>query len=210
MMAPKIVSRCIFAHVRAASVGDTSEANCHPFTFGEFMCMHNGTVGGFSALKRTIRRSLPDDIYNWLRGQTDSEHFFAMFLDRFRKLPKSTAGEGISVAMRQTIKDLEEMRTAAGVTETSWLNVVITDGKTVVGVRWVSDPAEDPLSLYYSEGSRYVCENGMCRMERAAPDEHSVLIVSEKLTDIRDDWKKIPKNSFVIVSPTMDVTLQPV
>jgi glutamine amidotransferase len=209
MMAPRILSPCVFAHVRAASVGDTSEANCHPFSFDKWLFMHNGTVGGFSKLKRTIRRDLPDDIYNWLRGQTDSEHFFAMFLTRRRKI----AGDGpaaIVEALRQTIKDLEALRQQIGCDETTWLNVVVTDGVSVVGVRWTSDPAEEPLSLYWSEGSRYVCEQGVCRMEKAKPGEASVLIVSEKLTDIRNDWRKVPANSFVVVSPDRSVRVEAV
>lgn len=42
-LAEKIKSPLFFGHVRAASPGTlTTETNCHPFLFGQFMWMHNG------------------------------------------------------------------------------------------------------------------------------------------------------------------------
>ena len=38
-------SALVFAHVRAASIGSpVTEANCHPFTIGPYLFMHNGCV----------------------------------------------------------------------------------------------------------------------------------------------------------------------
>jgi ergothioneine biosynthesis protein EgtC len=208
-IAPKIHSPVIFAHVRAASVGDTSESNCHPFQYQQFMCMHNGGVGGFTKLKREIRRSLSDEIYNWLRGQTDSEHFFALFLERIAKKNGKHTAKDMIKAVRDTIKHVENLKKKYKIKDSSYLNVVITDGHTVVGTRYIeAEDDEAPLSLYYSEGSRYVCENGVCRMVDANPDDHAVMIVSEKLTDLRSDWKKVPDNHMVVIHSTMKVTIE--
>ena len=210
-IAPKIESPVIFAHVRAASVGDTSEANCHPFQYKQFLCMHNGGIGGFTSIKREIRRNLSDEVYNWLRGQTDTEHFFASFLERIISKNGNHSAKDMSDAMRDTINYIEDLKKKKGIKETSYLNVVITDGITVVGTRYIAaEDAEEPLSLYYSEGSRYVCEEGVCRMVDATPEEHSVMIVSEKLTELRADWKKIPTNHMIIIFDTMKVSLEPI
>lgn len=209
MIAPKIKSNCLLAHVRAASVGDTSESNCHPFAYKQFLCMHNGGVGGFPELKRQIRRELSDEVYNWLRGQTDSEHFFALFLDRILKKKGKHSAKDMVTAMRETIQYTEMLRKKNKIEEPSYLNIVISDGKRIIGTRYISDPkAEEPLSLYYSEGSSYVCENGICRMVKADPSQHAVLIVSEKLTDLRQDWKKVPVNHAVVVHENISVTIE--
>lgn len=47
----KINTPCFFAHVRAASAGEVSEANCHPFHYRDFLFMHNGGIGGFNKIK---------------------------------------------------------------------------------------------------------------------------------------------------------------
>jgi predicted glutamine amidotransferase len=210
-LAKKISSPCIFAHVRAASVGETSEANCHPFSFGNYMFMHNGGIAEFGKIKRKLRRNLPDTLYDWVRGQTDSEHFFATLLHRLKvheqestALPTAT----LVSAFRDTIREFEEMGVANKIEEESYLNMVVTDGKSIVASRYVTNPTMEPLSLYYSEGSRYICEDGVCRMEPAGPGEKSVLIVSEKLTTIRKDWHPVPVNHFVVVKPDLTVSLE--
>jgi glutamine amidotransferase len=205
-IASKIKSPCVFAHVRAASVGDISEANCHPFQYENYLCMHNGSIGGFEKLKRPIRRELSDTVYNWLRGQTDSEHFFALFLERILKVKGTVTTKHMMAAMRDTVHAIQALKKKEKVKETCYLNVVITNGSTVVAARYISDKSEEPLSLYYSEGSQYVCEDGVCRMEKAKPDEHSVLIVSEKLTDFRQDWKKVPGNHVIAIHEDMSVS----
>ena len=39
----KISSSCFMAHVRASTVGDVSQDNCHPFSYGPYTFVHNGT-----------------------------------------------------------------------------------------------------------------------------------------------------------------------
>ena len=43
-LAPKIRSNCFFAHVRAASSGDVSIDNNHPFHYQRMLFMHNGDI----------------------------------------------------------------------------------------------------------------------------------------------------------------------
>src|SRR5437588_2246294 len=82
-IAPRTRADCMFAHVRAASTGDVTEINCHPFNYNDLLFMHNGDIGGFDKLRRPLRRRLSDAVDQWIRGQTDSEHFFGLFLDIF-------------------------------------------------------------------------------------------------------------------------------
>lgn len=207
-LAPKIASPCLFAHVRAASFGDTSEANCHPFHFERYLMMHNGSIEGFDKIKRPLRHLLSDNAYSWVRGQTDSEHFFALFLDKIKAYGPDYTAADMASALGDTIRAVEGLKREHGIADATYLNAVITDGRYMVGVRFVTvDP--EPLTLYVSEGSRYECEDGVCRMVKADPHERAVLIVSEKLTT-RQDWKKIPGNHMVIVDENSDVTYRAV
>ena len=208
-IAPKIESHCMFAHVRAASFGETSESNCHPFHFREFMFMHNGSIEGFDGIKREIRHRLSDDTYNWVHGQTDSEHFFALCIDRLRKIPMGKAnGEQMADVVQETIHEIKQIKASKNVTDGTWLNMALTDGHWLIAARYVSDPKEVPLTLYYSSGSRFAVENGACRMERADSHNAAVLVVSEKLTNVEKDWTLVAPNHFVIASPGGDVELR--
>ena len=207
-----IQTSTFFAHVRAASEGEVSEANCHPFQFKHFLFMHNGGIGGFARIKRQMRRRLSDETYDWVRGQTDSEHLFALFLenlpgrDPLGYIHSSATSEQMALALEATIRQIQEMKRAAGITEDCYINCAISNGDSLVTLRYVSNPSEKASTLYYSEGQRYECEEGICRMIPGRGDS-SVLIVSEKLTANAADWKEIPTNHLCIVDEKMKVHL---
>lgn len=208
-IAPLIKSNCFFAHVRAASVGELSETNCHPFNYKNIVMMHNGDAGSFSLYKRALRGMLSDEMYQWIKGQTDSEHLFALFIDRLNEKLKSKpcTVELMAEALNEMVQMLEELKRNAGVKEASYLNMVIGDGERMLGLRYISDPSLKPLSLYYSEGSRYECNDGLCSMIPAEGENKSTLIVSEKLTNLTQDWKPVPVNHLVLVHQDLSISL---
>ena len=93
--------------------------------------------------------------------------------------------------------------------EPAYLNMVFTNGDFMVATRYVSDDKEEPLTLYHSEGSRYVVEDGITKLEAPQDDDQAVLIVSEKLSDDKD-WTMIPPNHFVIIEPSLNVRIRPI
>jgi predicted glutamine amidotransferase len=93
--------------------------------------------------------------------------------------------------------------------EEAYLNMVFTNGLFLVGTRYCTNPNEEPLTLYHSEGSRYVVEDGVTRMEAPQDDDQAVLIVSEKLSD-DPSWTMIPANHFVIVEQSLNVRIKPI
>ncbi|QSE96436.1 class II glutamine amidotransferase [Fulvivirga lutea] len=204
-LAPKIVSGSLIAHVRAASVGDVSESNCHPFHFKNMLMAHNGGVEQFEKIKRPLKSMLSDEQYLWVKGQTDSEHLFALFLDALKKKGETFTADDVADCFQEMINHLNLLMTTYGIEEDAYLNMVFVDGERMVGLRYVTNAAVEPLSLYYSEGSKYVCEDGMCRMVPAEGKDKSVMIVSEKLTSIAEDWRPIPKNHMILVYKDLSV-----
>jgi predicted glutamine amidotransferase len=73
----------------------------------------------------------------------------------------------------------------------------------------VSDGKEEPLTMYHSEGSRYVVEDGVTRMEAPQDDDQAVLVVSEKLTDGKE-WTLLPANHLVMVEESLNVRVRPI
>ncbi len=208
-LAPKIKTECMIAHVRAASVGDVSESNCHPFQYKNMLMAHNGGVEDFIKIKRSIREPLSDELYNWIKGQTDSEHLFAIMLHELFTNHKSVSPETIVDAFEHTFTELKKLMAAHGIIEPAYLNMVVTNGLFLVATRYCTDPKEEPLTLYHSEGSRFVVEDGITRMEAPEDNDHAVLIVSEKLSD-DPNWTMIPPNHFVIVEQTLNVRIRPI
>jgi glutamine amidotransferase len=206
-LAPKIRTDCFIAHVRAASVGEVSESNCHPFQYKNILMMHNGGVESFSNIKRKIREPLTDELYNWIKGQTDSEHIFAYLLNDLFKNHTTLSPEAVIDAFENTFRALKKLMAENDVHEPAYLNMVVTNGLFIVGTRYVTDPKEDPLTLYHSEGSRFVVEDGITQMMAPEDDDHAVLVVSEKLSDDKD-WTLIPANHFVVVENSLNVRIR--
>ena len=83
----KIRSNCFIGHVRASTVGDVAFSNCHPFTYQQCAMAHNGTIREFASLRRQVLAELDDDIFENVKGNTDSEHFFALIMQYYYAEP---------------------------------------------------------------------------------------------------------------------------
>jgi len=208
-LAPKIQTECFVAHVRAATVGEVSESNCHPFRYKNLPMMHNGGIENFSTVKRKIREPLTDNAYNWIKGQTDSEHIFAYLISYLQNKRQPITTDGLMEAFENTFLTIKVLMREGGIREPAYLNMVVTDGSMIVGTRYVTSPDEEPLTLYHNEGSRYVVEEGITRLVAKNNDDQAVMVVSEKLTDDKD-WTLVPANYFVIVDKNLDVRIKPI
>lgn len=209
-IAPRITSDCIVAHVRAASVGDVNEANCHPFHYKNYLMMHNGGVEMFDRIIRSIRDNLSDDLYAWIKGQTDSEHLFALFLEKLRQKPLPHSAEEISQAMEEMFLDVVRLMKDNGITDPAYMNMAVTNGELIVASRYVTDPNEKELTLHHSEGSHFVSENGRFSVLHEKGGVKSVLVTSEKLTENEEDWRMIPPRHFIIVDQAMNISFRPI
>jgi glutamine amidotransferase len=207
-LAPKVKTGCMLAHVRAASVGEVSESNCHPFQYKNLLMAHNGGIENFGKIKRKIRQPLSDELYNWIKGQTDSEHIFAYLLNELLKNHKVITPDGVADSFDRTFEAMKKLMKDNGIdNEPAYLNMAVTNGKFVVATRYVSDPKEEPLTMYHSEGSRFVVEDGVTRMEAPEDDDQAVLVVSEKLTDGKE-WTLLPANHLVMVEENLNVRVR--
>jgi predicted glutamine amidotransferase len=208
-LAPKIRTECFIAHVRAASVGEVSESNCHPFQYGNLLMMHNGGIENFPRIKRQIREPLSDELYNWIKGQTDSEHIFALLLHYLSGNGQSETPEAVIDAFEKTFDHLRLLMAQQGIEDPAYLNMVVTNGLFVVGTRYVSNRRETPLTLYHSAAKRYVVRNGVGEMSTGGDNDKAVLVVSEKLSDEKD-WTLVPDHHFVVVDNTLRVSTYPI
>lgn len=192
-------SGCILAHVRAASSGSgVSLENCHPFAAGPYSFMHNGDLGGFQQVRRQLLAQLGEESFRRIRGRTDSEHLFALFLDELAQPPAGERLQAMAAALERAVARALALTRAAGVDEASYLNVVAADGDEAVALRFTTDTPEHALSLFHHVGRRYQCEGGVCHMLEAGTERGAVLISSEPLSQ-DPGWQAVPPNHMVLV-----------
>jgi len=206
----KIKSPCFFAHVRAASTGGVSQYNCHPFVHGRWMFMHNGEIFKFSLIKRHLRHLLDDDIYDWLNGETDSEHFFALFL----QLSKGKDLNQLSVVtqvLQNTFQQMDDLVKKFGEIGPCYYNVCLTDGFRMIASRYCTDIQFVPETMHYSFDSDFLIQPSRfgCWPLLRGGQRGGFLIASEKLNNFDIEWQDVPVNHLIEVDTDLSVHLQP-
>ena len=211
--APLIRTNCLFAHIRAATEGAITEDNTHPFSFGRFLMMHNGGIPQFQLIRRKLLALLNDEVFNWVKGQTDSEHVFALLMQHIVDM----RGDGprldedqIQQCFQKTFDVIQQLKVDAGIGDAvSNFNLMVTNGRRIFGTRYSSDPEKETRTLYYAAGTDFQCKDGVYYMEGDASKPEAVLIVSEKLTENERDWNPIPPNHFISVDRNLQIRLNP-
>lgn len=201
-------SRTIMAHVRAATSGkfDVAEDNCHPFRCGPFAFMHNGDIPAFQKIRRPLMESLSDRGFASIRGNTDSEHMFALAMEHLYGHEGDSSCELLAEALHATVTGIVELLERHAPGTHAYLNLVLTDGRSAAACRFSTD--ENYIdSLYVNQGSRYRCLDGVCCMVESADSAHAVLISSEPL-NAGPRWKPLERNHVALVSPDCSVSFR--
>lgn len=183
-IAHQIRSRLFLAHVRASTGTATTRANCHPFSVGNWVFMHNGQVPSWEKVRRRIEAAIPDDLYESRSGTTDSEAIFLLMLANGLATDTETA-------VVKTISFVEHELRRANVEEPFKMTAAMSGGHELFAVRYASDAA--PPTLY----TKACCPDG------------GTLVVSEPLDGVRDGWTSVPAQSFVSVS-TASIEIKPI
>jgi len=210
-LSTKISSGLVFAHIRAASPGlAVQQTNCHPFSFGPFLFMHNGSVGQFGRLRRRLQQGLSDRAFESIQGSTDSEHAFAVFLDLLGDPSVRQRPAALRAALVGTIGRLTELARGVDPAAVLHLNFAVTDGVATVVSRCVVG-ASTAASLHYSAGKRYVVDGQDGDMLDTEGATHgAVMVASERLTRRPEDWNPVPQNHTLTVEPGLAIGLDPI
>ncbi len=127
----------LVGHIRAATVGALKTENTHPFRYRQWLFAMTGTVPSFETLRPRLRDSLPQFLARDVRGDTDAElvfHLFLSFLHDAGVLDRpEVSAERARTAIRSAISLVDSLCEEEGAKPTA-LNIVIACGDYVLGV----------------------------------------------------------------------------
>lgn len=194
-LARVVASDCVLAHVRAATQSSgVNEANCHPFRWRQYLCMHNGDVANFRLVRRKLLESVCDEAFGNVYGSTDSEHFFALFIDSLLELDEPDTGLRMAKALSIAIGRVLALAEAAGASDDSYLNVAISDGEHAVVSRFTDADDGVPESLYYITRQIYR-DVGPTAKNKGT---QAAIVSSERLT-ADPGWTQVPPGQIIIL-----------
>lgn len=182
-------ARAVMAHVRLASVGEVDQKNAHPFIHGRWSFCHNGTVNDFEQSRSALEQEIHPRFRKRLRGTTDSERCFGIFLSRLFSKVKDDAHPPVDMvawALADTMSTVARVADKPG-QPPSALNFLASDGELMVATRrgrtlWMSSEAlpEQPLTDWPGAAQRL----------------HAFQVASEELGSA-DTWLEVPAEGVV-------------
>jgi predicted glutamine amidotransferase len=172
----------LVAHVRKRTVGAVSLENTHPFCHGRWVFAHNGTIQDIE----WVRSQTPPARLESIRGETDSELFFAFLMSRLDR--QGAAHEGDGDAADHAL--LGALRELAGRPTLGACTFLLSDGQKLYAHR-------SGRSLFLLERvpgdavrvERESVETGALLETAWSPARHAVLVASEKVTD--EPWQPV-------------------
>jgi predicted glutamine amidotransferase len=194
-VAGQIRTPLLFAHVRSSTGAPVQRSNCHPFRYGRWLWMHNGSLAGFQEMKRDLMMAVDPSLFAEIEGSTDTETLFFLAL---------TFGlqEDPPNAVARAVDLVEEVGRRHGIEYPVRMTVASSDGESIWVFRYSSEKSTD--SLYYS--------TDLAQLRQLHPDleiltklgAETRLIVSEPLRDLPGAWNEVPEGSWGVVRPGAD------
>ncbi len=209
-MARDLHADVVIGHVRSATVGAARVENTHPFRYRHWLFAHNGTIERFASVRSRLLDSIPDFLRRNIRGETDSEHLFHLFLAFLFDAGKLEDPELDTAHAMETIRSsialLDRLTSEVGHTQPAAFNVMATNGRILLASR-----RGLPLSYVRREGMRDcpLCRTPADRSDRQPKrvDHESLryVLCASEAARTTPDWTEVPENSVVGVRRDLNV-----
>jgi predicted glutamine amidotransferase len=189
-LSAEISSPLFLAHVRAATGTPVQETNCHPFSHGRWMFVHNGYIAEHARLRRDLVLAVRPDLFSSIQGTTDSELMFHLALTF--GLPEDPIG-----GLERMAGFIESVAAAAGVGEALQMTIGVTDGERLYAVRYASGREANTLHFSADVESLRLLYPAEERFAHFSSDAR--VVVSEPLVALPGVWHEVPDGSAMVV-----------
>jgi predicted glutamine amidotransferase len=186
-----VQARTVLAHLRLASVGSIRLDNAHPFLFQRWAFAHNGTLHAFSRHRAAIEALIAPRFAAGMRGDTDSERCFTLFLTRLAEVADIEGRpslEAVQWALATTLAEVARITDVdVGDGKRSAMNFLITDGELLAATR------RDRTLFFAAESAEGV---PIAERPRSGTPVHALEIASEELQG-PDVWHAVPPDGVI-------------
>jgi len=191
----------LLGNVRSIAHGEARTENTQPFRYRNWLFGHHGTVNEFSRLRERLAESIPDFLRRNVRGETDSELVFYLFLSFLHdagKLRGPTPADAVTDALRGTRALLDRLALEEGAEDAGAMGLLVSDGELMAGINRGSDMAYRPIRGEHDLEALFP-EDGLRR--RRLPDMAHVrfTIVATGIAEPQPGWTKLPERSTVVL-----------
>ena len=186
----------LIGHVRTATVGTLRTENTHPFRYRQWLFATTGTIAQFEQIRERLVASVPEFLRGGIRGETDSEIMFHVFLSFLHDAGRLNDAEVepavVRDALRSTMSVVDGMTAEVG-GEPGPTNLMVTNG-------------DDILALHRGQSMAYRLFSG----------KHDADMIIGEDSSLRRRTPELAQMHFVLVAsdfdadaPSMVLSVQP-
>lgn len=211
------------AHARTATVGDNRNENTHPFRFRSWLFAHHGTLPGFGgsdparpspeqeALTNALLAEIPDFLRRNLRGQTDSELLFHLFLTRLHEaghldIPDVRLADA-QAALQRTVLRLDRVLAEKANGRRELGALVLANGRFLLAAARGA-----PMLVSRTDGISdcAVCRGQNLNMKVVSHDHlRAVLVLADPGEVGLDAFRTVPDDTLLTIARDLTVTELP-
>lgn len=197
----------LIGHIRWPTVGGLRTENTHPFRHRQWLFAQTGTIGGFSALRDRLLESQPEFLRRNVRGDTDSELFFYLFLsflhDAGHLADHTVLAEHVRAALRACISLVDRLSAEEGFPSNTG-DLLVTNGEYIVGVH----RGEEQMAYRVLRGRHDVEEllgnDGLDQARIPNVDTTHFSLVASGLSEVPGGFLTVADRTFATFTRTED------
>jgi len=197
----------LVTHVRSATVGAPRTENTHPFRYRQWLFAQTGTVDSISALRGRILESLPAFLARDVKGDTDSElifHLFLSFLHDMGHLDRPTTDAASARTALSSCVSLVDRLVAEQGAGPSALNLVLTSSDYVLALHGGAKMGYRVYSGRH-DMDRLLTDGGLHPSRTPEAKSRLTLLASDFDDDqLPPGWTSVPERAIVTLTRTDD------
>lgn len=208
-LAADVRADLVLGHVRHATIGALRTENTHPFRYRQWLFAQTGTVPEFEHVREKLVASVPDFLRSGIRGDTDAEVLFHVFLSFLHDAGRLNDGlveaSLVREALRSSLAVVDGMTAEVGA-EAAKLNVMVSSGDQLFAMHRSDAPMR--LRVLAGKGDADVVIGDDPQLRRKIPElarMHFTLVASD-FDDAPPNsrWKAVPDCAIVTMSRDED------
>ncbi len=127
----------LIGHVRFPTTGEPRTRNTHPFRYRHWLFAHTGTIARFDALRPRLVKSIPDFLLRNVRGDTDSEllfHLFLSFLHDAGNLVDNAPANAAAAALSSSVSLVDRLSREEGAFDCGPAAILASNGEHLIAL----------------------------------------------------------------------------
>ena len=201
----------LVGHVRHATVGSLRTENTHPFRYRLWLFAQTGTIEGFAQLRERLFESQPEFLRRNVRGETDSELFFYLFLsflhDAGHLNDTHVAPEHVRAALNASISLVDRLSAEEGFGENRG-DILVTNGEHLIAVHRNGVMAYRVLKGRH-DVEELLGEEGMRKVRIPSIDSTRFSLIASELDNVPERWEKVDGRAIITLTRTDDPLVEP-